>query len=155
MRERSGIEIESDHVLTGNIFVHIHGKSEPERGEQGVLEIRIAVEGFGAAAQVVVHFADKIVLNERRAKTRTEASVGRSTQYNWRKGRLPGSFAVAKEEELVLDYRSTRAGTILIALVVQILSSGRSRSHRVVAEEAESFAVERVGARLGGHIDGA
>src|SRR2546423_1133136 len=118
MAETSRSEVESNHVLAGNVLVVIYGEPEPERCQQRILAIRIPVECLRAITEVVVHLADEIVLYERLAKTYPDPGKGRSTQHDRGERSLLGPFAIAKEEELVFDHRSTQASAILIALGV-------------------------------------
>ena len=140
-------------MLARDVLVVIHGETESEGGQQGVLEIRIAVEGFGAVREVVVHLTNQVVLDEGLAETLAIAGKRRSAQYYRGKRSLLGAFPIAEEEQLVLDNRSAQAGPVLVALGVKILSSSRSGSHGMIAEESKRFAMKRVGPRTSGHVD--
>src|ERR1700729_3733041 len=73
---------------------------------------------------------------------------------------LQSALAVQEEEQLIFDDRSANVGAFLVALpggwdslasqwVVRCRQVGGDSA---VAEQAEGLAVERVGARLGGHV---
>src|SRR5580704_1338029 len=75
---------------------------------------------------------------------------------------LQSALAIREEKQFVFQDRAANVGAFLVTLVGGRELRSRCSVHRrrqrsaagsVVAEQAECFAVERVGARLGGYVD--
>src|ERR1700722_6786420 len=115
MGKAARVEIDAQHVITGDIDVVIQRVTLAECSSQIVLEVGEAVEGASALGQRIIHTAEKVIFEER---------VGEGTgvlpewiRHLYRNLRvLQGPFAVAKEEQLIFNHRPAQAGAVLAAL---------------------------------------
>src|SRR5215831_3969265 len=153
MGEAARTEVNPHRLLTGDVLIVINGETEPECREQRVLEIRISVKRFRAIAEVVIDFADQIVLDKGLAEPSAIAGKRSSVQHDRSKGRLLGTFSIAEEEQLILDDGAAEARSVLGALHVEILSAQGSCIQGVIPEKSERLAMQIIGSGAGGHVD--
>ncbi len=105
MGEGPSIEIYSNYIVAGDVFVVINRIAEPEGSTQQILEIREAVKQTRALGQLVVQTAEQIILAERIAEI-SRVGLEWSGDRHRRLRILRGPLTVKEEERLVLDDRS-------------------------------------------------
>ena len=146
-------EVDAADVLARNVLSIVDREAETKSGKQRALVVGESIERLGAIGNVVIQPADQVIFNEWLAEARSQGGKWRPSQIDRSQRGLLRALAVAKEEQLVLEYRTTEAGTVLVALGIQVLATDGGRRQRVIAEKTECLAVQRVGPRAGRNVD--
>src|SRR5713226_7268493 len=137
-------------VLVGEHLVIV-----PKVGRRLVPVVSEAVEGVNVLAHLPVQFARGRGIAERREEASRKLVEG-SRHDDGLECVLLHSLGVDEEEQLVLDNWTAHTAAKIVPLVVAGLAPWKGSSTGIPATEIiEGLAVQRVGARPRGHVNGA